>query len=259
MATPQRAPICYAYGRHSTHKQDLTEQVQADRCHDYWQRELASKGVVWGGFFYDRANSARKKMMTEREQGRIVFAMAQPGDHLVVTRLDRGFRSLKDGLVTLEQLGHRGVKFHSIFERIDTSTAHGVLIRNVLLSIAQFKSDLDSERTKESIAYLKSKGLPYSNTPPMGWRVVVRNEQRVLRINQREREFCEMLAEAHASGASFNTLALWCWKNGRSIDLPRDFGNTAAVRHAVWAKWLDFPKVAGRRAVYALLKESGKV
>ena len=260
-AQPQHTPVCFAYGRHSTYKQGrandaLTETVQHDRCKDYYQRELAPKGVVWGGWFYDAAVSGGKTNFSERPHGRTVFATAQPGDHVVITRLDRGFRRLGDGISTLEQFEKRGVQFHSIFERIDTSTAAGIMVRNILLSIAQFKRDLDSERTKESIQYLKDHGMPYHRSPPMGWRIVVRGETRVLRVDKAEREFIDLLADANAKGASFNKLSFWCWSNASHIAMRRQFSSPDAIKHAIYARALGYPKVSGKKAICQMYREA---
>lgn len=230
--------------------------MQKDRCYDYWQRELAPKGVAWGGWFYDAAVSAGKSDFSERDKGRVVFCTAQPGDHVVITRFDRGFRRVRDGISTLEQFESRGVLFHSIFERIDSSTAAGLMVRNILLSIAQFKRDLDSERTRESINYLRDRGLPYHRSPPMGWRIVRRGKEKFLRVAKSEREFIEMLADANAKGASFNKLALWCWTNATHIAMQRNFASPDAVKHAIYARALGYPKVSGGKAICSMYHES---
>ena len=230
--------------------------MQHERCHDYWKRELAPKGVLWAGWHYDRAVSGGKTSFSERDQGRIVFASAQPGDHVVITRLDRGFRRLSDGISTLEQFEKRGVQFHSIFERIDTSTAAGIMVRNILLSIAQFKRDLDSERTKESIQYLQDQGLPYHRSPPMGWRIVKGAAGKVLRVAKPERQFIDILADAHSKGASFNKLSMWCWANARHISQQRNFSNPGAVKHAIYARAMGYPKVAGKVAICRMYREA---
>lgn len=260
-AQATRVPVCYGYGRHSTDKQtELTGKVQHDRCFDYYQRELQHLGVVWGGWHYDDAVSGRK-CFSEREHGRVVFLSTLPGDHVVVTRLDRGFRKLSDGLNTLEQWANRGVHFHSVFDRIDTSTATGNLIRSVLLAVGQFKSDVDSERTKESIAYLRSQGLPYSASPPVGWRIITRNDKRLLQAYAKERKVLDILAEARANGGSYETIAFWVWGNRNKLGIERNLSWPTQVRHALEARALGYPKV-GRSLVRQMYKEaveSGKI
>jgi hypothetical protein len=84
MAATNRTPICYGYGRHSTGKQAMAREVQAFKCHDYWQRNLQHKGIQCGGFYYDPATSARTPF-SEREQGRVLHPVATLGEHIVVS------------------------------------------------------------------------------------------------------------------------------------------------------------------------------
>jgi hypothetical protein len=90
-----RIPICYGYGRHSTNKQELTQEVQEFRTREYWERTLQPKGVAWGGFFYDAATSARIPF-GEREQGRKIHTVAQTGleTALLAGRLHCGMECL---------------------------------------------------------------------------------------------------------------------------------------------------------------------
>jgi len=253
-----RVPVCFGYGRHSTSKQDLTDDVQEDKVFAYYERELEHQGVEWAGWFYDRAVSGGKNF-SEREKGRIVFATAQPGDHVVITRLDRAFRKLSDGIATLDQLAQRGVHLHSIHDKIDTSCATGFLIRNVLLAVGQFKRDVDSERTKESLDYLRSQGLPYSNSPPVGWEIIVRDEKRLLRVHKKERVVLDVLAEAYAKGMTYRKLAFWCWSHPKKVPIKRNLNWPTQVRHALQARMLGYPKVTGRLAIDAMYREAKKL
>jgi hypothetical protein len=81
MAATNRTPICYGYGRHSTGKQAMTGEVQDFKCHDYWQQNLQHKGIQWGGFYYDPATSSCTPF-SEREQGRVLHAVAALGEHI---------------------------------------------------------------------------------------------------------------------------------------------------------------------------------
>lgn len=69
------------------------------------------------------------------------------GDVLVVWKLDRLARSLKQLIETVEALGERGVGFHSLTEKIDTTTPGGMLVFNIFGSLAQFERELIRERT----------------------------------------------------------------------------------------------------------------
>lgn len=67
---------------------------------------------------------------------------ARKGDLLVVWRLDRFGRSLKDLVARIEELGERGVGFMSLQENIDTTSAGGRLVFHVFGALAEFEREL---------------------------------------------------------------------------------------------------------------------
>jgi DNA invertase Pin-like site-specific DNA recombinase len=77
---------------------------------------------------------------------------ARAGDALVVVRLDRLGRSLRELLDIVERLKERGISLVSLEEKIDTSSAAGELVLHVFGSIAQFERRLIAERTRDGIA-----------------------------------------------------------------------------------------------------------
>lgn len=79
--------------------------------------------------------------------------------HVVSARLDRLGRSLKDLLDLYDELENKGVAIVAIQEGLDTSTAVGRLMRNVLGSVAEFEAELVSERTKAGLDAARAKGI----------------------------------------------------------------------------------------------------
>ena len=82
----------------------------------------------------------------------------RPGDTLVVCRLDRLGRSLKQLIETVAQLEHAGVGFRSLQERIDTTTPGGKLVFHVFGALAEFERDLIRERTQAGLAAARARG-----------------------------------------------------------------------------------------------------
>lgn len=239
----------FAYGRHSTHKQELTREVQEQRCRDYYDRVLVPLGHQWAGFFYDSAVSAGRVPFAERPEGRIMFHSCQPGDHVIMTRLDRCFRSVLDGVSVMEQLERRGVFFHSLDYNIDTSTPVGRYVRNILLAGAELERDLARERANETYAYLMGAGLPYTKLPPMGWKIRRVGKSKEFRVYKKERRFIELLAKGRRAGASLNQLAIHCWTDEQAIAQPRNYGSVTTIKWALQARDLGFPKVCGWRRI----------
>lgn len=80
------------------------------------------------------------------------------GDTVVVESLSRLSRSTKDLLAMLEGFEGVGVKFISLKENIDTSTATGKMVITVLAAITQFERDIIVQRTREGLAAARARG-----------------------------------------------------------------------------------------------------
>lgn len=83
---------------------------------------------------------------------------AQPGDTLVVWRLDRLGRSLPHLLQVVTDLEARGVGFRSLTEQVDTTSATGRLIFHVFAALAEFERQLTVERTEAGLAAARARG-----------------------------------------------------------------------------------------------------
>ncbi len=101
-------------------------------------------------------------------------------DCIVVWKLDRFGRSTQHLINTIVEILSLGVSFVSYTENLDFSTAAGKLLFNMLASLAQFGSDLISERVRAGIINAKLKGVKFGRKPiTPGERdriVVLRNE-----------------------------------------------------------------------------------
>lgn len=99
--------------------------------------------------------SAKSKQRPELE--RLIDSL-QTGDIVVVQRLDRLGRSLKDLIELLDGFKSKQVSFISLNENIDTTTAVGELAFHMIGSIAQFERRLISERTKAGLEAARARG-----------------------------------------------------------------------------------------------------
>jgi DNA invertase Pin-like site-specific DNA recombinase len=82
----------------------------------------------------------------------------RPGDTVIVWKLDRLGRSLKDLIETLNIFKDRGVDFISLTEKIDTTTPGGKLIFHLMGALAEFERDLIRERTNAGLAAARARG-----------------------------------------------------------------------------------------------------
>src|ERR1700752_718220 len=110
---------------------------------------------------------------TDRAQLRRGIERLEPGDLLVVTRLDRLARSTRDLLNTLAGITERKAGFRSLGDAwADTTTAHGRLMLTVLGGLAEFERELIRARTGEGRERAKARGQslgrPFQLTPHQG-------------------------------------------------------------------------------------------
>lgn len=123
------------YARVSTQDQNLSMQIQA--LEKYGCKRIFSEKLS--------GTSAKRPELAK------IWRELRKGDELVVWSLDRLGRSIRDLLDRIAELEDRGVKFVSLRENIDTSTAIGRLMLAVRAALAQFERDLTSERTSSGI------------------------------------------------------------------------------------------------------------
>ena len=136
----------YGYARVSTRDQDLIAQ----------DAELMAAGCA--KVFKEKISGAK----TDRPELAKVIRRLEPGDVLLVTRLDRLARSTRDLLNVLAAVGERGAGFKSLKDAwADTTTAHGRLMLTVLGGLAEFERELIMARTGEGRLRAKARGVRF--------------------------------------------------------------------------------------------------
>ncbi len=140
----------YGYARVSTLDQDLTLQRQALRA--------AGCSVIRA----EKASGSRRDGRTELQ---VLLDFVQPGDSLVITRIDRLARSLKDLQDIVHELKNRGVALRATEQPVDTGTAAGKAFLDMLGVFAEFETNLRRERQLEGIAQAKARGVYRGRKP----------------------------------------------------------------------------------------------
>src|SRR5438445_5129489 len=132
------------YARVSRTVQELALQFDA----------LKNAGVAKSDVYTDKASGSK----TVRPGLDKCLQALQPGDTLLVWRLDRLGRSIRHLIDLVGHLRERGVGFRSLCEAIDTTTANGKLIFHIFTALAEFERDLIRERTKAGLAAARARG-----------------------------------------------------------------------------------------------------
>ena len=120
-------------------------------------------------------------------QRALAVLKAGEADGLMVLKLDRLSRSIKDVITLVERSEREGWRLVSLAEHLDTSNAVGRFTVHLLGALAQLEREQISERTKTAMAELRRRGRRISGSPPFGYRfdrdqvVAAPAEQRVLK------------------------------------------------------------------------------
>jgi DNA invertase Pin-like site-specific DNA recombinase len=91
----------------------------------------------------------------------------RPGDSLIVWKLDRLGRSLRDLITMLDELRAQGVKFRSLTEHIDTETAAGRAMWQMIGVLAELERSLITERTRAGVKAAKGRGVKFGRKPKL--------------------------------------------------------------------------------------------
>ncbi len=104
--------------------------------------------------YRDKASGAK----TERPGLKQAIEVIRAGDTLVVWRLDRLGRSLKDLIARAEDLEQRGAGLKSLHEAIDTNSSGGRLVFHMFAALAEFERNLVRERTQAGLTAARARG-----------------------------------------------------------------------------------------------------
>jgi DNA invertase Pin-like site-specific DNA recombinase len=113
--------------------------------------------------FVERASGAQR----ERPELQAALEYIREGDTLVVWKLDRLARSLKQLIETVESLETRKIGFRSLTENIDTTTPGGRLTFHLFAALAEFERSIIKERTTAGLAAARARGRKGGRPPSL--------------------------------------------------------------------------------------------
>ncbi len=146
---------------------------------------------------------------TERPQFQelIKAANAKQFDVVVVTKLDRFGRSLRDLINSIHELNAIGIQFTSVNDNINTTTPNGKLLFHVLGAFAEFEREIIKERMMSGIARARQQGQQIGRVP-MGYKVV--NGE--VELNNEKVELVKGIFKSYSEGQT-------AWKISTKLDM----------------------------------------
>lgn len=142
------------------------QQRAVDNFYRYLRTRPEYADVGWGESLFDLAVSAYKFPLTAREGGAALNEKLRRGDHVIVSKLDRGFRSMRDFAMTFADWRARGISLHFADLNLSMNSPTGHAMAGLLSVFAEWESAVKSERNKAVIQRLKAdnrvwnKGIP---------------------------------------------------------------------------------------------------
>lgn len=155
----ENRPVVYGYARVSSRG-----QARDGNSLDVQMEALRNAGAVE---VYTDVYTGTK---TDRPELEKLLDQLRPGDTMIVTKLDRIARSVQQGIALIDELAGKGVNIHVLNMGMMDDSPTGRLIRNVMLSFAEFERDMIMQRTREGREAARQKqgyreGRPKKYTP----------------------------------------------------------------------------------------------
>lgn len=124
-------------------------------------------------------------------------------DAVIVYKLDRLSRSVKDTISLVELFERYTVAFHSIVDHIDTKTATGCFFLHIMSSLAQMERELIGERTSYALSHKIGKGERVGHVP-FGY--VLHNDGKTLLEDPREQMAIALIGTLHKEGFTYRAV-----------------------------------------------------
>lgn len=190
------------YARVSTTNQDLSLQLSS----------LNKIGC-------DKIFCEKKSAFKERSEFDKMMSMVRTGDIIVVWKLDRLARSMKQLLAILETFNKLDIDLICIDGKIDTTSAQGRLMYTITAAFAQFERDLIVERTKAGLEEARKRGVQLGRKKGLSEEGV--NKMKIAielysRMNYKSAEICSLLKISKAT--------LYRYLKTGNVNLKNNFG-----------------------------------
>ncbi len=196
--------MIYSYRRVSTDEQHNGPQAQADDIKGWIDRQNQTDRLMagWKDFFDNGVSGSVP--LGKRPEGAKLLAAISPGDTVVVSKLDRLFRSVADAAATISQWNATQTTLVAIQEGFDMSSPMGRAMAQMASVFAELEREMIRSRTKAALAAKKSRGecvgeVPYGwyKDPVSGMLLTIPTEQKAI----------DYVTEMHSLGEDAATIS----------------------------------------------------
>jgi DNA invertase Pin-like site-specific DNA recombinase len=213
---------CAIYTRVSTDNQAEKEFSSCEAQEQKIRSFIASQND-WQVFkIYNDAGFSGATLQRPKIQELLSDLKKEKIDVVLVYKIDRLTRSPKDFYQLIEFFEQAKIDFISITERFDTSTPAGRLLRNIMLTFAQFERELTSERTKDKLLERAKKGLCNGGLTPFGY---MRQNKKLL-PHPKEKEEIKSIFEKYLETQSLSAVYKFLKQKGVKNHSGKNFSKT---------------------------------
>ena len=178
------------------------------------RRRIAAAEVARGrdpeavSWYSDESVSGSKVLFAERPEGARLLADLQPGDRVVMTKIDRAARNVADLLSLVQRIRGAGASVRFVDNDIDTDGPYGQFMLTMLGALAELEANIISERRKESLGAFVAEGRHAVGKAPIGLRSIPNPSGRglVLAIDPETAPLVREAVERVMAGESQNSV-----------------------------------------------------
>lgn len=158
---------------------------------------------------------------------------------VLVLKIDRATRNVRDLADLIDLFAKHDCAFVSVTESIDTGSAAGRMITNLLGVLAQFEREQAGERTAFALTHKRKGKLVYGHAP-FGWQ---RNGEHLIPVPDEQRAL-ETIRNMDADGISYRRIGAWLTDNGFIPHQGASQWHAASVRKMLLSKMFTESEVA---------------
>jgi site-specific DNA recombinase len=149
--------LTIGYARVSTDKQDLSLEAQ--------QVKIRAMAALQDRTVEMIVDAVSAKSLDRPGMEQLLFLVDNGAvDTVIIAKLDRLTRSVKDLAELMERFQRKGVSLVSVAESLDTATASGRLVLNIMASVSQWEREAIGERTRAVLQHKKASGKAYTRS-----------------------------------------------------------------------------------------------